>query len=80
MTTTKTDSESKNMTTLEKVESAVRQYGFSVLEKDGVVIVNNRKGELSALVKGGTVDQIYRGSKNMCGSLVRNDILNALKS
>ena len=64
---------------LEKIQLAVSKYSFSAESQGDAVIVKNKKGETVARVTASGVEQLYYGNKNLCGSLVRNDIVSALK-
>jgi len=71
------------VTTLEKVQGAVAQFGFtasSTSPEADVVNVRNRKNEICATVQNKEVVQKYAGAKNLCGALVRNAIKNALSA
>ena len=69
------------MTTIEKIQAAVKKYSFTAEDQeDGTILVKNNKREHAAHVKAGEVIQLYKGSKNKCGSLVRNDIRAALEA
>ena len=64
---------------LEKIQSAVSKYSFTAASQGDAVIVKNKKGQTVARVTASGVEQLYYGNKNLCGSLVRNDIVSALK-
>ena len=65
-------------TTLIKVQNAVARFSFTAKESNNVISVYNKKGDLAAIVENGKVEQIKRGSQNLCGSLVRDAIKSAL--
>ena len=65
-------------TTLVKVQNAVAKFDFTATENEKGIAVYNKKGVLAATVINGKVEQKYQGSKNLCGSLVRDAIKSAL--
>ncbi len=67
----------KSMTTntLTKVQDAIASFDFTAEQApNGSINIYNKKGEWAAIVTNNTVESKYRGSKNLCGALVRNAI------
>ena len=62
------------------VQAAVEGFGFSaVVASNDLIVVRTRKGVTCAEVTERGVEQKYAGSKNLCGSLVRNAIRGAIE-
>ena len=57
----------------------VRNRKIQLIASNELVIVRNRKNQLCAKVTADGVEQIYSGNKNLCGELVRNAIVAAIK-
>lgn len=69
------------MTKLESISHAVTQFRFTAEIIGDQIVVKNHKGFVAARIGAGNrVEQIYCGSKNLCGALARNAIVTALSS
>ena len=64
---------------IDNIQAAVSKYSFTAESQEDHVVVKNKKGQIVARVQDGKVEQVYAGSKNLCGALVRNDIVAALE-
>ncbi len=66
---------------LPAIQSSLAQFtGFSaVAASNELVIVRNNKNTVCAHVTVAGVEQKYAGAKNLCGSLVRNALVAAIK-
>ena len=66
---------------LTKIQAAVEQFGFTAeMQGTNAVLVRNSKKVVCATVTDSGVEQKFAGAKNLCGALVRNAIVAALKS
>jgi DNA-binding protein YbaB len=65
---------------MNKIQEAIKRFGFTARENSGKVEIINRKNEVCAKVDLSTkeVTQIYEGQKNLCGALVRKAIKEAI--
>ena len=66
------------METLAKVQEAVKNFDFTAEQSPKGINVYNKKGTLAATIINGKIEQKYMGSRNLCGSLVRDAIKAAL--
>jgi len=59
---------------ISKIQEAIEKYGFKAQVNGDQIQIRNRKNQLAAIVTENGCEQKYVGQKNLCGSLVRNDI------
>jgi len=69
------------MTKLEKIQAAIAKFPSFSAEQDSadLIVVRNKKGQISAKITGEKVEQVKAGRQNLCGALVRNAIAAAIQ-